>query len=629
MDDSNGTNEHIEDVVEVNDPAEPSQKKTKLTSDVWLYFKKISRAKDGIERAECKGCKKPFKVGSTPGRKGKNYGISHLHRHKYQCPMLKVHDLGQMFLNQEGKMQSRKIDQWTHRSILAEAVIKHNLPYSFVEYDRIKSWVNYISPDVKMPSRNICVADVKKVYVREKEKLKQILAKIPNKVCLTSDCWTSSNSEGYICSTAQFVDKNWRLVCKILNFCRMYPPHTGVELATAIYDCLKEWGIDKKVFSITLDNATANDSLQNILKGHLRLQKSLLCDGEFFHVRCSAHILNLIVQEGLKAASDSLFSIRESVKYVKGSNGRKQKFEQCVKEVGIETNLGLRLDVSTRWNSTYMMLDSALQYEKAFASLHLIDRNYTYCPTLNQWRRAEKIFQFLEPFYETTNLISGSSYPTSNLYFMQVWRIECMLNENLNNEDELDSVSAQEKIEHVKNKLYKLYDHYGNKQNIASASSSTLTTPSEERSKSKGTGFKIFDEFKAFENVSASNDGKSELDIYLEEPKLDFEKFREMDVIMYWKNHSGKYPDLSVMARDVLSIPITTVASESAFSIGGRVLTKYRSCIHHENVQTLVATRNWLHGFTQTQSDKDDNVKATLSEADLDMSDNVMVLDML
>ncbi|XP_075099469.1 zinc finger BED domain-containing protein RICESLEEPER 3-like [Nicotiana tabacum] len=179
----------------------------------------------------------------------------------------------------------------------------------------------------------------------------------------------------------------------------------------------------------------------------------------------------------------------------------------------------------------------------------------------------------------------------------------------------LDSISAQEKIKHVKNKLYKLYDHYANKQNIASASSSTLTTPSEEISKSKGTRFKIFDEFKAFENVSASNDGKSELDIYLEEPKLDFEKFREMDIIMYWKNYSGKYPDLSVMARDVLSIPITTITSESAFSIGGRVLTKYRSCIHHENVQTLVATRNWLHDFTQTQSDEDedDNVKAILS----------------
>lgn len=200
----------------------------------------------------------------------------------------------------------------------------------------------------------------------------------------------------------------------------MIPPHTGVELAATIYDCLKQWGIDKKVFSITLDNATNNDSMQNILKGHLDLQKSLLCDGEFFHVRCSAHILNLIVQEGLKAANDALLRIRESVKYVKGSAGRMRKFEQCVKQVGIITILGLRLDVSARWNSIYLMLESALQYEKAFSSLQLIDRNYSHCPTFDHWRRTEKIFEFLEPFYEITNLISGSSYPTSNLYFMQV-----------------------------------------------------------------------------------------------------------------------------------------------------------------------------------------------------------------
>nr|XP_016458429.1 PREDICTED: zinc finger BED domain-containing protein RICESLEEPER 3-like [Nicotiana tabacum] len=302
--------------------------------------------------------------------------------------------------------------------------------------------------------------------------------------------------------------------------------------------------------------------------------------------------------------------------------------------------------VTSRWNSTYLMLESSLPYEKVFASLHLHDRSYAYSPTSDQWRRAEKICEALEPFYEITNLISGSSYPTSNLYFMQVWRIECMLKEKLNNEDKvikdmaskmhekfekywkeysiilafgaildtrmklqfsnfcyskLDPISAQEKRAHVKNKLYKLYEHYANKQNIASASSSTLTTSSEDRSRPT-KGFKIFSEFKTFEDDTASSNGKSELDLYLEEPKLDLEKFQDMDVVMYWKDHSRKYPDLSVMARDILSIPITIVASESTFSIGGHVLTKYRSCIHHENVQILVTTRNWLHGFSHTQT---------------------------
>ena len=51
------------------------------------------------------------------------------------CPMLKFHDLGHMFINQEGKLQSRKVDQQIQREMLSETIIKHNLSYSFVEYD--------------------------------------------------------------------------------------------------------------------------------------------------------------------------------------------------------------------------------------------------------------------------------------------------------------------------------------------------------------------------------------------------------------------------------------------------------------------------------------------------------------
>ena len=41
----------------------------------------------------------------------------------------------------------------------------------------------------------------------------------------------------------------------------------------------------------------------------------------------------------------------------------------------------LRLDGSTRWNSTYMMLESAIKYCRAFNSLTFNDRSYALCPT--------------------------------------------------------------------------------------------------------------------------------------------------------------------------------------------------------------------------------------------------------
>ena len=53
----------------------------------------------------------------------------------------------------------------------------------------------------------------------------------------------------------------------------------------------------------------------------------------------------------------------------------------------------------------------------------------------DEWFRAISMCQFLKPFYIMTNLISGSSYPTSNLYFGEIWRIELLLTSNLANND--------------------------------------------------------------------------------------------------------------------------------------------------------------------------------------------------
>lgn len=87
------------------------------------------------------------------------------------CKHIRFEDVGQMLIDYEGKLRSRKIDQKVVRDLLASAVIKHDLPLSFVEYDGIRRWMKYLNPDVAFITRVTLISDVARMKLNEKEKL--------------------------------------------------------------------------------------------------------------------------------------------------------------------------------------------------------------------------------------------------------------------------------------------------------------------------------------------------------------------------------------------------------------------------------------------------------------------------
>ena len=85
--------------------------------------------------------------------------------------------------------------------------------------------------------------------------------------------------------------------------------------------------------------------------------------------------------------------------------------------------------------------------------------------------------------------------------------------------------------------------------------------------------------------------------MYLEEPRLDKKQNSNLEVLSWWKEHYSQFPELSLMARDLMSIPIATVAFESSFSTGKKILTPYRSRLLPENVEAALCTKSWPYGF--------------------------------
>ena len=85
--------------------------------------------------------------------------------------------------------------------------------------------------------------------------------------------------------TGHFIDSSWKLQKRVLNFVYLPPPRRGIEIADSIYKCLKEWGIENKIYSISVDNAFANDSTIRILKENFSRSRRLHCGGEV--VSCS------------------------------------------------------------------------------------------------------------------------------------------------------------------------------------------------------------------------------------------------------------------------------------------------------------------------------------------------------
>ncbi|XP_033136651.1 zinc finger BED domain-containing protein RICESLEEPER 2-like [Brassica rapa] len=309
----------------------------------------------------------------------------------------------------------------------------------------LETWKHFVEKTTLFTplSRRTARKDIVKMYVARKEALKKWFISSQQRVSLTTDIWVSQTTvsynllitttcASYMVVTVHFIDSSWRLKKLIIGF-KHIMDHKGQTISTVLLDCLSEWGIDK-VFCVTVDNATANSSALKKFQTTYAMgsDEAFVLDGEFLHMRCSAHIINLIVRDGMAEIDQNVVAIRNVISYVRSHTNRLRSFELKV-DAGKITRGSLPLDVKTRWNSTYLMLTTAQKFKVAFDRMETEDKLYndhfyeldngvkrTGPPQPRDWNAVDKLCRFLMIFYNSTLVVSASTSLNSHKCYGEI-----------------------------------------------------------------------------------------------------------------------------------------------------------------------------------------------------------------
>ena len=636
------------DLTNETDETAPSAKRSKkLTSDVWDHFTKYDVTKvddDGNKVVEpwascnSKGCTYKGRRTNDRGNRGTTVFRTHLqNKHHIITGQQKL-----VMEKVEGKESMAapatfRYDEAVSLRLFYLSIIMHEYPFNIVEHDYLVKFIHSLRPSFPIKSRPCVKKDIVNIYKEEKAKLYDYFKTLQCRFSTTMDMWTSGQNKGYMCITAHWIDDNWCMQKRIIKFMNVEGQHSGKNLALHFYDCIVDWNLDRRLLALSLDNAAANDKCAETLVMKFNKKTPLICDGVFFHVRCLNHILNLVAQDGLKTIGKAISNIRNTVSIVKNSTQQYEEFKKCALECDLNENAELSLDVPTRWNSTYDMLKAATYFRDVFDRLFLRHKKkYKHCaPTSKNWLMASKISNCLKLFADATKLFSGNKYPTANLFFISFCKIKIAISEWCASSDPV--------IKSMAHSMKLKYEKYWEKSNMALAVACFFdprykrnvieyyapmiypTTYEEEIAKftkvvdqlfeayvsvskkatSSGTNvcqtsaqhtFIVDDGLDSFLNskIKGSVCGmKTELEIYMEQDLVPRTELG-FNILSWWKDHQVEYPILSKLARDILSIQVSTVASESAFSAGGRVVDPFRSRLDPETVQALICTKDWI-----------------------------------
>jgi len=279
----------------------------------------------------------------------------------------------------------KRTDPWPEKEkkerdiAVAEWVIGDAQPFRSVENLQFKTMINKFDSRYQIPDEKTVKTLVVNYFNEKRVNIQEDLNAIPGKLSLTADMWTSTcNNDAFLGLTIHYVDNNWNLRNFLLDIISFTIRHTGINIANAIKSVLTEFHLLEKTLALTTDNESAMIVCGRIIAEELTQE---LDNQAFQHYRCSAHILNLAAQQGIKIIDGEVVKIRELMKKIKYSTQRCDRLRELCSIENL-TYYKPQLDVETRWNSTYYMI---IKFQKMLCPIEMLaatDRNIRrFCQT--------------------------------------------------------------------------------------------------------------------------------------------------------------------------------------------------------------------------------------------------------
>ncbi|KAI2655629.1 Zinc finger BED domain-containing protein 4 [Labeo rohita] len=285
-----------------------------------------------------------------------------------------------------------------------EFIVLDAQPMSFVEDEGFRRLLEYLEPRYSLPSRKyFSETALPELYKKVCEHISKEIKDVKS-MSFTTDIWSSAVCPMSLLSlTVHWLDVSCTRRGAMLQAKNFHGSHTSDTISAAIKEMLDQWHIPlNKVHLILRDNAS------NIKKAMDNMGVRSL--------GCFAHTLQLVVNEGLlsqRSVSDAIAIGRQIVGHFKHSPLAYSRLQDIQLQMQMQPKR-LQQDVKTRWNSTYLMIQSLLEQKRVLGA-YIADNDLPSTLTANQWALLEKTSIVLAPFEELTRKVSSATASTADV----------------------------------------------------------------------------------------------------------------------------------------------------------------------------------------------------------------------